>query len=183
MMEKYGSLHALARADEQELVNVEGVGESKAAALKSALALAVRLSQETVAQMPLMDTPEKIADMLREQMRGHLVETFYAVLLNTRQMLIKSILLSQGTLNMLLVHPRQVFFSAITYHAAFVVLAHNHPSGDPTPSDADIRITRDLIRAGQLMKIEVQDHIIIGDRTNERPKDYVSLREAGYFYA
>jgi DNA repair protein RadC len=83
----------------------------------------------------------------------------------------------------LLVHPREVFRPAIAAGAAALVLVHNHPSGDPTPSEADIRVTRDLIRAGQLLKIEVLDHIILGRRTTERAKDYVSLRELGYFYS
>jgi DNA repair protein RadC len=76
-----------------------------------------------------------------------------------------------------------VFRSAISAGAAAVILLHNHPSGDPTPSEADIKVTRDLIRAGQLLKIEVLDHIILGRATLERPKDYVSLRELGYFYS
>jgi DNA repair protein RadC len=76
-----------------------------------------------------------------------------------------------------------VFKSAIAANAAAIVLVHNHPSGDPTPSEGDIKVTRDLIRAGQLLKIEVVDHIILGRATPEREKDYVSLRELGYFYA
>ena len=76
----------------------------------------------------------------------------------------------------------EVFKAAIAASAAAVVLAHNHPSGDPTPSEADIKVTRDLIRAGQLLKIEVLDHVIIGRATPDRPKDYASLRELGYFY-
>jgi len=91
--------------------------------------------------------------------------------------------ISQGTLDTILVHPREVFKSAIAANAAALVLVHNHPSGDPTPSEADIKVTRDLIRAGQLLKIEVLDHIIIGRATPERVKDYMSLRELGYFYA
>jgi DNA repair protein RadC len=83
----------------------------------------------------------------------------------------------------LLVHPREVFRKAIAANAAAVVLAHNHPSGDPTPSEADIKVTRDLIRAGQLLKIDVLDHVIIGRATQERQKDYASLRELGYFYS
>jgi DNA repair protein RadC len=90
--------------------------------------------------------------------------------------------ISDGTLDTLLVHPREVFEKAISAGAAAIVLVHNHPSGDPTPSEADIKVTRDLIRAGQLLKIEVLDHVIIGRATQERPKDYVSLRELGYFY-
>jgi DNA repair protein RadC len=90
--------------------------------------------------------------------------------------------MSQGTLDRLLVHPREVFKAAIAANAAAVVLVHNHPSGDPTPSEADVKVTRDLIRAGQLLKIEVLDHVILGRATAERPKDFVSLRELGYFY-
>ena len=75
-----------------------------------------------------------------------------------------------------------MFKVAIAANAAALVLAHNHPSGDPTPSDADIKVTRDLIRAGQLLKIEVLDHVIMGRATLERPKEYSSLRELGYFY-
>jgi len=101
--------------------------------------------------------------------------------LNTRRRLIRLDEISDGTLDTLLVHPREVFQKAIAANAAAVVLAHNHPSGDPTPSEADIKVTRDLIRAGQLLKIEVLDHVIIGRATPERSKDYVSLRELGYF--
>jgi DNA repair protein RadC len=82
----------------------------------------------------------------------------------------------------LLVHAREVFKPAISAQAAAIVLVHNHPSGDPTPSEADIKVTRDLIRGGQLLKIEVLDHVILGRATPERTKDYVSLRELGYFY-
>jgi len=110
------------------------------------------------------------------------VETFQALLLNTRRRLIRVEDISHGTLDTILVHPREVFRSAIAANAAAMVLVHNHPSGDPTPSEADIKVTRDLIRAGQLLKIEVLDHIIIGRATPDRPKDYASLRELGYFY-
>ena len=89
--------------------------------------------------------------------------------------------ISQGTLDTILVSSLVVFSPAITKRASAIVLVHNHPSGDPAPSEADIKVTRDLIRAGQLLKIEVLDHVILGRRTNERPRDYVSLREAGYF--
>jgi DNA repair protein RadC len=103
--------------------------------------------------------------------------------LNTRRRLIgEAVKVADGTLDTILVHPREVFRPALEANAAAVVLVHNHPSGDPTPSEADIKVTRDLIRAGQLLKIEVLDHVIIGRATQERPKDYVSLRELGYFY-
>ncbi len=89
--------------------------------------------------------------------------------------------ISQGTLDTILVHPREVFRTAIAAGASAIVLAHNHPSGDPAPSEADIRVTRDLIRAGQILKIEVLDHVILGRRSLERARDYVSLRELGCF--
>jgi DNA repair protein RadC len=104
------------------------------------------------------------------------------LLLNTRHRLIRVEEITDGTIDTLLVHPREVFKSAIAANAAAIVVAHNHPSGDPSPSEADIKVTRDLIRAGQLLRIDVLDHIILGRSTKDRPKDYASLRELGYFY-
>jgi proteasome lid subunit RPN8/RPN11 len=103
------------------------------------------------------------------------------LMVNTRRRLIRVEQVSQGLLDTILVHPREVFNSAIAARAAAIVLVHNHPSGDPTPSEADIKVTRDLIRAGQLLKIEVLDHVILGCATVDRLKDYSSLRELGYF--
>jgi len=180
-MERYGTLTALARADEQELMDVPGVGQAKAAAVKSALSLALKLTQETAPEPPLLDTPDRAADLLREETRIQPVETFYVLLLNTRRRLIKKVLISQGTLDTILVSPREVFYPAIIHRAAAILLAHSHPSFDATPSSSDVAVTRDLIRAGQLLKIEVLDHIIMGLRTTERPRDFVSLRELGFF--
>jgi DNA repair protein RadC len=151
--------------------------------LLAAFALARKMADEIREQSPLLETPETIATLLREQNRRADVETFQIVLLNTRRRLIRVEEISRGTLDTILVHPREVFKFAIAANAAAIVLAHNHPSGDPTPSEADIKVTRDLIRAGQLLKIEVLDHVIIGRATQERPRDYVSLRELGYFYS
>jgi DNA repair protein RadC len=183
LMERYESLTALARADESELMQIPGVGAAKAAALKSAFSLAQKLSQETTTEPPLLDTPERIANLLREELRLLTVETLVVVLLNTRRRLIKYVRISNGTLDTLLVHPREVFRPAIAANAAALALVHQHPSGNCEPSPADISTTRDLIRAGQLLKIEVVDHIILGARTTERPKDFFSLRENGFFYA
>src|SRR3954465_13360471 len=183
ILHKFQSLDALSRATLEDLCKVKGVGRDKAIALKAAFTLARRLAQEISHEAPLLDSPERIADLLREKNRDYEVENFQVVLLNTRRRLIRTESISQGTLDTLLVHPREVFKMAINGGAAAIVLAHNHPSGDPTPSEADIKVTRDLIRAGQLLKIEVLDHIILGRATHERPKDYVSLRELGYFYS
>jgi len=182
VVRKYGSLTSLARASMDDLQSIKGIGPDKAATLMAAFALAKKMAEEMRSGEPLLDNPEAIAGLFREHSRLNGVETFQVVLLNTRRRLIRVETISQGTLDTILVHPREVFKSAISANAAAIVLAHNHPSGDPTPSEADIKVTRDLIRAGQLLKIEVLDHVIIGRSTNERPKDYVSLRELGYFF-
>ena len=183
LMERYESLTALARADEHELMQIRGVGAAKAAAIKSAFTLALKMSREVNAEPPLLDTPDKIANLLREEMRLQTVETLYVVLLNTRRKLIKYVRLADGTLDTILVHPREIFRAAIAANASAIAVAHCHQSGgDPTPSEADIKVTRDLIRASQLMKIELLDHIILGRQTTERAKDWVSLRELGYFH-
>jgi DNA repair protein RadC len=128
-------------------------------------------------------SPDRIADLLREDNRAYDVETFQVLLVNTRRKLISIERISKGTLDTILVHPREVFRHAIAANAAAVILVHNHPSGDPSPSDADIKVTRDLIRAGQLLRIEVLDHVILGRSTEERTRDFLSLRELGYFYS
>jgi DNA repair protein RadC len=179
---QYPSLTSLAHASFDELREVPGIGPSKAAAIRSAFQLARRLAWEAYQDEALLDTPERVANLLREELRLEPVERMHVLLLNTRRRLIASYALSQGTLDTLLVHPREVFHFAIAKRASAILLAHNHPSGDPTPSEADIRVTRELIRAGQLLKIEVLDHVILGRRTEERPRDYMSLRELGYFY-
>ncbi len=182
LLDAFGrSLGRLASASLAEMRAVPGVGNDKAIGLKAAFELARRLAQEVHAETPLLDTPERVADFLREEMRTLQVETFHLLMVNTRRRLVAAQRLSQGTLDTLLIHPREVFRPAIAANAAAVILAHNHPSGDPQPSEADIRVTRDLIRGGHLLKIEILDHVILGRRTREQPRDYSSLRELGYF--
>jgi DNA repair protein RadC len=132
--------------------------------------------------MQTCDTPDKIADYWHRHIVTHPYfdperECFVAIMLNTRRRVKGHYLVSIGTMDTILVHPREVFRLAIMTAASGIVLAHQHPSGDATPSEADIKVTRDLIRAGQLLKIEVIDHLVIG-----RP-DFSSLRASGYFYA
>jgi len=182
LIQKFGSLQSLAQASLEDLQRFKGVGPDKAVTLAAAFAIARKMASELYKESPVLDTPERIADLLREDNRRYNVEHFQVVLLNTRRKLTDVVKISQGTLDTLLVHPREVFKPAISANAAAIVLVHNHPSGDPTPSEADIKVTRDLIRAGQLLKIEVLDHVIIGRPTQERSKDYMSLRELGYFY-
>ena len=130
---------------------------------------------------PLVDTPQRAFDywntnIVKADWYDSAKEAFVALVLNTRRRIIGHNLVSLGTLDQCPMHPREVFRPVIVAAGSAVILMHNHPSGDSSPSDADIRVTRDLIRAGQLLKIEVLDHVIVADR-------YASLRELGYFYA
>ena len=181
LLQKFGTLRSLAQGSVEDLRSVKGIGRDKAVTLMAAFALARKMAEELQRESPVLDNPEAIVRLLREENLVRNVETFQALLLNTRRRLIRVEAISHGTLDTILVHPREVFRSAIAANAAAIVLVHNHPSGDPTPSEADVKVTRDLIRAGQLLKIEVLDHVIIGRATPERPKDFVSLREFGYF--
>lgn len=181
LLQKFGSLGAIAHASADDLQCIRGIGRDKAVTLVAAFTLARKLAEELQHESPKLDNPEAIARLLRDQNRSNTVETFQIVLLNTRRRLIRIEQISQGSLDTLLVHPREVFRPAIAASAAAVVLVHNHPSGDPAPSEADIRVTRELIRAGRVLKIDVLDHLIIGRATADRPRDYSSLRELGYF--
>jgi len=181
LVQKYGSLGALAQASLDDLQTVKGIGRDKAVTLAAAFALARKMAKELRQDAPVLDTPEAVANLMREDTRLRNVETFQILLLNTRRRLIDVAKIADGTLDTILVHPREVFKPAIAANAAAIILLHNHPSGEATPSEADIKVTRDLIRAGQLLKIEVLDHIILGRATQERHKDYMSLRELGYF--
>jgi DNA repair protein RadC len=132
------------------------------------------------------DNPETVARYWRENIATApayegCVETFFVVFLSTRRKVIGHKLIATGTLDTILCHPREVFRPAILTNASAIVLMHNHPSGDPTPSEADIKVTRDLIAAGKLLKIEVLDHLVMGTKDETRLRDFVSLRELGYF--
>jgi DNA repair protein RadC len=183
LLNRFGSLQALAKASIADLQKVKGIGRDKAVTLMAAFALAHKMARELQDESPVLDNPQNVVALVRAKNLVKNVETLQVLLLNTRKRLIRVEEVIDGTIDQLLVHPREVFKSAIAANAAAVVLVHNHPSGDPTPSEADIKVTRDLIRAGQLLKIEVIDHVIIGRASAERAKDYSSLRELGYFYA
>lgn len=176
-----GSLARVAAASVEELRETPGIGRDKAVTLKAAFELARRLVLEEQRELPLLDTPELIARHVREEVRGLEVETFFVLHLNVRRRLIGLQRLSQGTLDTVFAHPREVFRRAIALGAHSIALAHNHPSGDPSPSDPDLRLTRDLIRAGHLLRIEVVDHVIVGAPRAGQARDWVSLKELGLF--
>ncbi len=182
LLQRFGSLNELAQATVDQLRAVPGIGRDKAATLVAAFALARRMEQERREESPVLDSPATVVNFVRETNRLKSVESFQVLLVNARKRLIRAEEISNGLLDTLLVHPREVFRAAITANAAGILLVHNHPSGDPTPSEADIKVTRELIRAGHLLKIEVLDHIVIGRASAQRAKDYSSLRELGYFH-
>ena len=179
LMDRFGGLGSLARASVEELQDLKGIGKAKAVAIKSAFQLAQRLSQESYSSAPLLDSPDLVANLLRESNRLYMEERLQVAMLNTRRRLIAVEEVGKGLVDSVLVHPREVYSRAISRRASGIILVHNHPSGDPTPSEADIRMTRDMAKAGQLLKIELVDHIILGSRTSDRPNDFCSLRQLG----
>ncbi len=161
----------------EALAKTPGIGHAKAVQLKAAFELAKRLSRPR--ERTIVNDPAAAAGIVREEMQHLDREEFRVLLLNTKNALIRVADVSRGSLNASIVEPREVFKDAIAASAAGMVLVHNHPSGDPTPSAEDIAITKRLVKAGELLNINVLDHIILGQRTNLRPQDYASLKELG----
>jgi len=181
LLRRYGSLTELSRVSVSELASVPGIGPVKARVLKAALELGRRLLEESLAssERPIR-TAADAAELLRSEVVGREEETFFILLLDTKNRPKRPpVEVSRGILDSSLVHPREVFREAIRSSASAVILAHNHPSGDPTPSPDDIRVTEQLIRAGRIVQIRVLDHIVMGQSGQGRERDYVSLREAG----
>jgi DNA repair protein RadC len=180
LLSAFGSLTALAKASVREIQSINSVGPVKAQMIKAAMELAQRLTRESIGESPLITTPEQAATVLRERARILQHEIFWALMLDTKNRLIgEPRQISQGTLNSSLVHPRELFKKAVEHSCAAMILAHNHPSGDPTPSAEDIKVTKQLITAGEVMGIKVLDHIVIGHRKNHNSSDFLSLRESG----
>jgi len=181
---RYGSLTALSRASIPELAaekTFKGLGKVKAQIVRAALDLARRMADETRDERgPFVRTPEDAAAVLREAARGLDHERFWVMNLDTRnRMKGVPIEVSRGILDSSLVHPREVFKPAIQSGCAALVLAHNHPSGDPTPSAEDVKLTRQLIQTGQVVGIRVLDHVILGRKSHPQALDFLSLRESG----
>lgn len=178
LLQHFGTLDGLARAPLEQL-RVRGVGRDKAIALKAAFTLARRMADDLRRDLPLMERPEAIVAVMRDEMITYETEHLKVLLLNSRRKLIRVETVAAGLLDQILVHAREVFRPAIAANAHSIVLVHNHPSGDPVPSEADTRATRDLVRAGQLLRIPVVDHVIIGRRSESFPDGWISLRQMG----
>lgn len=165
LLSKFGDLNRLEEASIEELVKIKGIGRAKATQIKAALELGRRLFSQEEIRGKTIQTAEDVYKIMRAEFKNKKKEHFKLVLLNTRNQIIRKVSVTKGTLNTSLIHPREVFKSALSHSAASVILVHNHPSGDPRPSDDDIKITKRLIEAGKIMGIEVHDHVIMaGDR-------------------
>jgi len=165
---------ALWRVSAEDLIDLPGMGPARAARLLACLEVSRRASAWSADARAVVSTPEDVLALCWPQLRGADREHFWALALSTRNHLIRTIEVSVGSLNASIVHPRELFKEAVKVSAASVVVVHNHPSGDPTPSGADIQLTRRLVKAGDVLGIEVLDHVIIGDGG-----EHSSLRELG----
>jgi DNA repair protein RadC len=168
---RYPKLTDLASRDVSELRSLRGMGTAKAATLCAAFELAHRIQAEPFDQQKVVTSPKSIAGMLIPRMRRLRNETFHVVLLNSANHIIRDVIVSEGSLNSVVIHPREVFRCAISENAAAVILAHNHPSGNTEPSKEDIAVTRQLVEAGRIIDIRVLDHLVIGG------EDYTSMAE------
>jgi len=174
LLASVGGLQGLANSGAPELAAISGVGPAKGATIRACLELARRLAARRLEPGTVIRPPEDIHRHFHASLRDLRHERFLAVLLDGRQRVMRSELISQGTLTASLVHPREVFRPALREAAAALVLVHNHPSGDPTPSREDREITGRLVRAGEILGVRVLDHVIVAER------GYCSLREEGW---
>jgi len=176
LLAQFGNLKGIAGASAEELAQVRGIGIAKASQIKAAFELANRVEgYSELGEKPVVKRPDEVVSLVKSRLKGKKKEYFLALLLDTRNRLIKVAEISIGSLDTSVVHPREVFKEAISASAASVIFVHNHPSGDPEPSEDDIKLTGRLAEAGEIIGIDVLDHIIVGD------KSYRSLKREGLF--
>jgi DNA repair protein RadC len=177
LLQRFGSFANLARTPVLELAKVRGIGLAKGIQLAASFAVGARLASERIRNEPI-DNPQTIHDLLGPEMRLLDRESLRAVLLDAKQRLVVVQEISRGTLNESLAHPREIFKAAITHSAFSFILVHNHPSGDPSPSEADARLTRRVADASRILQITLHDHVIIG-APQDGNRGYFSFKEAG----
>lgn len=156
-----------------ELLKLKGIGDIKATQILAVAEMSSRMSQERLKKELLFNNPDTIAEYYMHKCKFLTKERTYLMLFSSSHMLIKEILLSEGTVNSALISPREIFIEALRYEAVHIILVHNHPSGLPEPSQADIAATRKICEAGRLMDISLSDHIVVGNG------HYVSMLERG----
>lgn len=166
-------LRGLCAMSMEQLTQIRGIGTVKAMQLKCICELSRRMAKETAGPAPRFSSPESIAGYYMEDMRHKIQEELILLMLNGRNRRIGELVISRGTVNGAMISPREIFVEALRHHAVYIVLMHNHPSGDPTPSEEDICLTRRVQEAGTMLGVELLDHIIIGDCC------YISLKERG----
>lgn len=170
----FEGIKLLSDASIEEFTAIKGIGPAKGISMLAAIELGKRMSSYKSDERYIIRSPEDGADYIMEEMRSLMQEHFVVIFLNTKNQIIHSQTIFIGSLNASIVHPREVFREAVRRSAASIICAHNHPSGDPTPSQEDIHVTRRLVESGKMIGIELLDHLIIGDRK------FVSLKEKGY---
>lgn len=176
LLSRFGNLRGIADATIEELAKVRGIGPAKASQIQAAFELANRLKDDPESvKKPIVKTPEDVISLVQRKLKGKKKEYFLVLSLDTRGKLIKTSEVSVGSLDSSIVHPREVFKEALTASAASVIFVHNHPSGDPEPSEDDIKLTKRLADAGEILGIDVLDHVITGDN------DFRSLKRLGLF--
>lgn len=173
LIAEFGGIGALLSAPPDALLRVKGMGETSVAALKIAQATALRLLRSEVAQRPVLANWQALLDYLRADMAHHAIERVRVLHLNTRNILLRDELMSEGSIDEAAVHVREVIKRAIDLGSAAIILVHNHPGGDPAPSRADIDLTRRIAEAAKRLGITLHDHLIIGS------EGHVSLRAQG----
>ncbi len=173
LLREFGGIGGVLTADADALLKQDGMGETAVAALKIAQACALRLVQTHTESRPILSNWQALLDYLHADMAHHGVERFRVLHLNTKNMLIRDEVMSKGSIDQAAVHVREVIRRAIDLNSSALILVHNHPSGDPSPSSADIEVTRNIAEAGRRLGITVHDHLIIGAR------GHVSLRSQG----
>lgn len=180
LISEAGSLAGLINWRETDFKKLKGIGRIKALQLITVMEVARRVLAQAAPQTPLIDGADKAAEFFRPLAHGLLVEKFWVLCLNRKNRLIKCIEITSGTANNTLAHPREVFREAIRESASAILCAHNHPSGDPTPSSADLKMTRQLREASQTVDIALVDHVILGQPSSDPGGlGYYSFREAG----
>lgn len=173
LLAHFGNIKGVACAHVEELAKVKGIGPAKAAEIKAAIEFGSRLSLFTDEARPTIGGPRDVANLLMPDLRYLKKETLKAILLSTKNHVLAIKTISVGDLSSSIVHPREVFQDAVIASAAAIIVAHNHPSGDPTPSAEDVAVTKRLIQAGEILGIDLLDHIVIGDGV------FASLKERG----
>jgi DNA repair protein RadC len=174
LLSGFGGLHGLLRASRDDLLRTKGLGEARAAQVLSALEIGRRVLATRPAERLQITSPRDAAHFLMPEYSARPVEQFGLLMLDTRHRVLRTSVLTVGTLDCAAVQPREVFRQALLASASAVVMFHNHPSGDPQPSGEDVELTRRMVAAGALMGVSVIDHVVLGDGR------YCSLKESGY---